>query len=378
MPASPAIERKYDVFISYSHLDRSWVVHELLPALESAGLSVIIDYRDFTPGVPAFTNMERALQSSRHTLVVLTPRWVKSQWTEFEGLLLGMSDPSARKRKLIPLLLEDCEVPPRIGILTHADLRASSQRVAELHRVIQSLLENRVVLSGAEPRQAPPAALKPKWPWFLGAAAICSLLLIGILPRIQRMPAPHKPGPVPFTVELDYSITVQRFKDGKPFREPFQLSKEMVFEDGYRIALNLRTPKPGYLYVLNEGPSGGLASTINEIYPGPGRSALIPANTAVRIPTSAWIVFDAEQGTEKMYLVFSAEPVADIERVKNNAAIIVNGHLLLRDPSQIAELQKVLGKLQEKPVQIAIDERLQQTSLRSGGTIMHLIRLEHH
>src|SRR5256885_1881757 len=95
----------YDAFISYSHHDRDWVWKELMPRLEGAGLRVIIDERDFEIGVPSLVNIERAVERSRHTLAVLTPAWLESQWAEFESLLLGAADPAGRKNKLIPLML---------------------------------------------------------------------------------------------------------------------------------------------------------------------------------------------------------------------------------------------------------------------------------
>lgn len=92
-------EYKYDLFISYSHADRAWVWDELLPRLEDAGLQVCIDDRDFEIGVPSLINMERAVDNSRHTLIVLTPAWIESQWTEFESLLAGTANPAGRRRK---------------------------------------------------------------------------------------------------------------------------------------------------------------------------------------------------------------------------------------------------------------------------------------
>jgi hypothetical protein len=76
-----------DVFISYSHADATWVREWLQPRLEAATLSTSIDWRDFDVGVPSLENMERAVDHSRHTLLVLTPAWVSSEWTAFELLL---------------------------------------------------------------------------------------------------------------------------------------------------------------------------------------------------------------------------------------------------------------------------------------------------
>jgi len=132
-------EYQYDVFISYSHEDKAWVWNELLPTLEAAGLKVCIDERDFEVGTPSLVNMERAVEGSRHTLLVLTPAWVNSQWTEFESLLVGTSDPAGRRRRLIPLLLKPCTLPARIAMLTYADLTRSTQRQAQMTRLVQSL-----------------------------------------------------------------------------------------------------------------------------------------------------------------------------------------------------------------------------------------------
>ena len=116
-----APDTSYDVFISYSHADATWVWEWLRPRLEAAGLRVCLDRRDFDVGVPSLENMERAVDHSRHTLLVLTPAWVDSEWTAFEELLTQTADPAARRRRLLPLLLQPCQPPRRIAMLTYAD-----------------------------------------------------------------------------------------------------------------------------------------------------------------------------------------------------------------------------------------------------------------
>ena len=130
---------EYDVFLSYSHADGDWVKTELLPALEAAGLKINIDFRDFEIGTPSSVNMERAIDHSRHTLLVLTPKWVTSEWTGFESLLVGTIDPAGRRRKLFPLMLEKCEPPRRIAMLTYADFTDPSRRGKELSRLVEQL-----------------------------------------------------------------------------------------------------------------------------------------------------------------------------------------------------------------------------------------------
>ncbi|NEQ50565.1 MAG: toll/interleukin-1 receptor domain-containing protein [Leptolyngbya sp. SIO3F4] len=112
---------KYDVFISYSTADKAWVRGELLTRLQNAGLKVCIDFRDFRRGAPTVTEIERLIEASARTLLILTPAYLESQWTEFETLLLQTFDPTNRELRLLPLLKEQCELPKRLKIYTYVD-----------------------------------------------------------------------------------------------------------------------------------------------------------------------------------------------------------------------------------------------------------------
>jgi tetratricopeptide (TPR) repeat protein len=140
----------FDVFISYSHRDAEWVRDWLLPRLEAAGLRVCIDSRDFQIGAPSVVNMENAVEQNRKTLLVMTPAWVESEWTKFESLLSQSEDPSGVRRRTLPLMLEKCEPPKRLGILTYADFTDASQREAQLARVVAAIRD--------EPASQPPHA----------------------------------------------------------------------------------------------------------------------------------------------------------------------------------------------------------------------------
>ncbi len=129
----------FDVFISYSHHDVDWVKDWLLPRFELAGLKVCIDFRDFDIGIPSLTNMENAVERSQKTLLVMTPNWVKSEWTNFESLLIQTEDPSGVRQRTLPLMLEKCELPKRLGIFTHADFTEKTQWDHQLARVISAI-----------------------------------------------------------------------------------------------------------------------------------------------------------------------------------------------------------------------------------------------
>ncbi len=132
----------FDVFISYSHLDTPWVRDWLLPRLEQAGLRVCIDFRDFSIGKSSLVNMENAVEQSRKTLLIMTPSWIQSEWTNFESLLIQTEDPSGVRQRTLPLLLEKCQLPRRLGILTHADFTDKANWNDQLKRVIAAIRES--------------------------------------------------------------------------------------------------------------------------------------------------------------------------------------------------------------------------------------------
>ncbi len=139
MAREPATVYEYDVFISYSHRNKEWVRGELLPRLEAAGLKVCIDFRDFRPGAPSVTEMERAAETSRKTLLILTPEYLASDWTAFENIMLQMLDPVNRTLRVIPVRLSEVELPPRIGAMTYIDFADPDDRAFAWTRLLQAL-----------------------------------------------------------------------------------------------------------------------------------------------------------------------------------------------------------------------------------------------
>jgi hypothetical protein len=111
-----------DAYISYHRDDEEWTIEQLLPSLEAAGCRVLIDFRDFELGVPHVVNVERAVLAAPHTLAVMSPSWLVSNWHDFEVILASSRDPMGTIRKVIPIKLRPCEPPPRLAMLQAVDL----------------------------------------------------------------------------------------------------------------------------------------------------------------------------------------------------------------------------------------------------------------
>ena len=132
-------EYLYDVFVSYSQADGDWVLDAFIPELEQAGFKVFIPTRDSTIGGYEITNIDRAVSQSRWTVLILTPSWLIDRWRDFEGILAQTLDPTGLLPRMLPLLLEQCELPLRLRALSYANFTIRSTRDKETARFVRRL-----------------------------------------------------------------------------------------------------------------------------------------------------------------------------------------------------------------------------------------------
>jgi hypothetical protein len=156
MSAIPS-DYSHDVFVSYSHKDKSWVAAVLVKALRDNGLRVLVDESEFEPGKASIENMTDSILHSRRTLAVLTPNWVGSEWTRFEGLVTAQEDPTGARGRLLPILRAKCDPPKWLAIrswLDFVDDAAVSRQIARLVRALGRPLETPEVVKAAPAEQA--------------------------------------------------------------------------------------------------------------------------------------------------------------------------------------------------------------------------------
>jgi hypothetical protein len=175
MPATLS-EIPYDVFISYSHADSDWVFEWLVPRLKVADLKVCTDQESFAVGIPALINMENAVATSRHTLLVLTPAYLMSEWTMYEQILTQTQDPIGLRQRTIPVLRGPCDLPMRIAMLTYADLTGRRDAEAELAKIVRAIGGAPRPSQASQPKIQPPAPPAPVQPAF-NTAAVRELLM---------------------------------------------------------------------------------------------------------------------------------------------------------------------------------------------------------
>jgi class 3 adenylate cyclase/tRNA A-37 threonylcarbamoyl transferase component Bud32 len=222
----------------------------------------------------------------------------------------------------------------------------------------------------AVPSKFGPQRKKSRMPLLVGAIAAVVLLIAGIF--VWRTMTPHGE-----PLQVAYFITVQKWRDGKPFGNPFHLPGEMIFEKDYRIAIEVQSEQSGYLYILNEGLVGATGKRSYALLePRNGASAELAPSAKVRIPPTDWFRFDEATGKETCYLIWSHSAVPEIERLKTLPS--TRGVVLVTDEAHIREIDDFVTKNKATKVEIRKDEKLRQSELRTAsGILVHAIVLEH-
>ena len=133
-----------DFFISHTSADRAWA-EWVAWQLEESGYTAILQSWDFRPGDNFFLSMEKALDDAERIIVIISPSYVRSAWTQSE-----YTAALARGRgHLLPVMIAPTEVPPILESLTKTDLVGLGEESAR-----EALLRG-VLGSGHRPRSAP-------------------------------------------------------------------------------------------------------------------------------------------------------------------------------------------------------------------------------
>jgi hypothetical protein len=200
--------------------------------------------------------------------------------------------------------------------------------------------------------------------------------------RFMKQPAPA-PAPAvaapTATRSLEYAIVVQKYRNGTPYEEPIRLAKEVIFERDYRIRLLVSSPDRGSLYMLNEAPPEVSAEPLfNILFPSPtsnGGSSELSPGVEVQMPEHGWLRFDAERGTETMWLVWSEQPIAALEALTRFVNPKDRG--AVTDAPTARSVRDFLAA-NDLPVDAVRNDTTRSTTLRAtGGLLVYKLQLEH-
>jgi serine/threonine protein kinase len=228
---------------------------------------------------------------------------------------------------------------------------------------------------------------KPRYALIIGGVAMLAVLVLAgaitvklissIGPGIKPPITP--PGPAAGSLRtLNYSLTVQKYRDNKKDGPPFTLADaNQIFESKYHVKLNVTTPQPGFFYVLNEGPpdpSG--VPRYNMLYPASvDKGNRVLTRITAPEPADDWFEFDNRRGTEKLWLVWSETAVPELEAVKGLANQQAGQ---IKDASRAGAVHDMLARYGAAKLEKATDQDAKQTTLTgSGAVFVYPLNLEH-
>jgi serine/threonine protein kinase len=212
----------------------------------------------------------------------------------------------------------------------------------------------------------------------LGAIGVAGLTAWIVKP-ILHWPATADPAPPDRT--MNYYVVVQKYRNGRPFQEPFPLAKEMLFPPDYRVRIMFNSLEAGYLYLINESPATNEGSpAYNLLFPSIFRnsgSALLQPNQEIPIPSEKdYFVLDREQGDEKVWLIWAKESVPEMEAVKSWVNPRDRGRI--KDPLQTGAVKQFLAHHAARPPRMEKDEKNVRTVVRGPGNVLvALLHLQH-
>ena len=349
------------------------------PATDLYALGIIVyelltGRRPFNPDAPGYLAAAQQLAGMQQTESIVPPRALRPSLSEdAEALILSALrfDPRLRPQDArvfvddLARALQSGETGQSAFSSQSTDVLSAARPVATPHQSSATVTEGRA---------------KPRIGLVGGAIAIVVLGIAGIFWLITSKPDATQQvtttAPVTAAARtFSYSITVQKDPVRYPGSKPFQLPGEVIFSPGDRIRLTVNTPQPGFLYIINESPD----SSQNLLFPSSTSnvgSAELAAGQSIQIPERGdGFVFDDQQGTEKLWLIWSASSVPQLEAVKRWANPEDRGQI--KDITEQNAIRELLGRTPEATAEK--DEARRQTNVRGSTDILiKLVKLEHH
>jgi hypothetical protein len=170
---------------------------------------------------------------------------------------------------------------------------------------------------------------------------------------------------------------VQKMLKDKPLGDLFQSAGDIIFGNQWKFQLNLQLRQAGSLYVLSVGPGKKAAEEYNILFPLAQSGKLDPTVTTNQTIQSEWLYFGKETGLEKVWIIWSRNPLPELDSVFTTASQPKNvGEITGAD--QIAKVQNYLKLYDATKVEVVSDKVTKITSLKGHGEIVvGLLTLSH-
>jgi hypothetical protein len=128
------------IFISYSHHDKDFV-DTLACKLAEHNINIQINRCELSIGDSILGKIKDTIEGSSAFLVILSKKSIESGWCKKEisvGLLKELEE---NKVMIIPVLIEDCDLPIFVRGKLYADFRPGFDLDVGLHTILEEVRE---------------------------------------------------------------------------------------------------------------------------------------------------------------------------------------------------------------------------------------------
>jgi serine/threonine protein kinase len=347
------------VFISYSSGDKK-TADAICASLERAGLSCWIAPRNILPGKNWGEAIIDGISQSRVMVLVLSAKANES------SQVMREVDRAVHKNvPIIPFRIED--VPPSKALELYlsaahwldAYTPPLSKHLEYLENTVRSIIDKSeidvdrpqgIVSNGFWSRTR-------RW-WLVSGALVLLMAIIAgaimIATRSQR--------------SLIYSLTVQKMSGGQPVAGELESTGRELFGNGWRFRVNVTPSQAGSLYLLDEGPVN-----YNVLFPTPANNNSVAQLSANQTMHTGWYFFDENTGTEKVWIIWSAQPLAELDAIFKDAA---QHKLEIRDSQQIKTVRDILTRY--GATETVVDNSRKLATIKGRGDVLiSPLALEH-
>jgi hypothetical protein len=143
------------VFLSHNSNDKAWV-RELAKRLTQDGVVVWLDEAELNIGDSLIDKISAAIDEMKFVAAVISPQSVQSAWVQKELSLAMSKEINGRRVTVLPLLIEQCELPAALRDKLYADFTKPSNFNSEYKKLLRAIGVQRtgdeaVVISSANP-----------------------------------------------------------------------------------------------------------------------------------------------------------------------------------------------------------------------------------
>ncbi len=169
----------YDIFLSHNKADKDRV-RQLAERLRDEGFRVWFDDWVIEPGDDIVLAIEHGLEAARVLVLCLSIDALSSEWVKLERSTVLFRDPTNIKRRFIPMLFDDCQLPDTLKRYKYIDFRqgtddAFNQLITACYKsktistdelALTNTSDADISLKQSESPHELVSTTKPSWVWF--------------------------------------------------------------------------------------------------------------------------------------------------------------------------------------------------------------------